>query len=224
MLKEFSIEIAILIIILIAYLSPYKSTVFKSQVLNPDYLFGEGYSVAHRIFTEITNPKIWSLYQTFLIFLSIFFLSIIAYCAVRLFEIRKKEHTHLHHEIHEYALHQKEKAEKEKSEAYVSHNPRWNKVLTYLSSGSSSDWKLAVIEADAILEGLSAELGFKGATLGDRLKMANQDNFKGLSSAWEVHNIRNRIAHEGLSFDLTEREAKRIIALYEQIFRNYGYI
>ena len=58
----------------------------------------------------------------------------------------------------------------------------------------------------------------------EKLKMANQDNFPSLTNAWEVHTIRNKIAHEGLSFELSQHEAKRIIALYEQIFRQYGFI
>ena len=68
------------------------------------------------------------------------------------------------------------------------------------------------------------QLGFQGENLGDRLKLANQDNFPHLTVAWEVHTIRNRIAHEGLAFELSQHEAKRVIALYEQIFHEYGYI
>ena len=83
---------------------------------------------------------------------------------------------------------------------------------------------MAIIEADSMLESLMADLGFHGNTLGDRLKMANQDTFKGLTSAWEAHTVRNRIAHEGLAFELSQHEAKRIITLYEHIFRQYGYI
>jgi len=54
--------------------------------------------------------------------------------------------------------------------------------------------------------------------------MANQENFPQLTTAWEVHTIRNKIAHEGLAFELSQHEAKRIIALYEQIFHGYGFI
>jgi hypothetical protein len=223
MLKTFGVEIVIVVLVLLLLISQSGSTVLKSQTLNPDYLFGQGSSIVRDVFTEISSPKYWSLFKSFLIFLSIFFISIICYCAVRLLEIRKKEHAHLHLELAEYEHHQKEKHHKEAAEA-ISHNPRWNKVLTYLASTSSSDWKLSIIEADSMLDALSSDLGFKGETLGERLKMANQDNFKGLSTAWEVHNIRNQIAHDGLAFELTEREAKRVIALYEQIFRNYGYI
>ena len=80
------------------------------------------------------------------------------------------------------------------------------------------------IPTDSMLEGLLDQMGFQGESLGDKLKSANQDNFPQLTSAWEVHTIRNRIAHEGLAFELTQHEAKRVIALYEQIFHAYGYI
>ena len=96
--------------------------------------------------------------------------------------------------------------------------------MAYLFSQHASDWKLAVIEADSMLENLMGQLGFAGENLGDKLKSATQESFKRLSSAWEAHAVRNRIAHEGASFELSQHEAKRVIALYEQIFREYGYI
>ena len=157
-------------------------------------------------------------------FLSIFFIAIILYCTVRMFEIRAKQHKHLKQEIAEYAHHQalQEREFREKEE--ISANERWIKVLNYLSSTNESDWKLAVIEADTMLEELMTQLGFKGENLGDKLKGADRENFRSLSSAWEVHIIRNKIAHEGASFNFSLREAKRVIALYEQIFREYGFI
>ncbi|MEK7588957.1 MAG: hypothetical protein AAB438_04030 [Patescibacteria group bacterium] len=169
----------------------------------------------------------WSLnlFKFFLYFLLLFFITVICYCAVRMLEIRKKEHEHLHHEIHEYAHKQKEKeAKAEKGIESVSKNPRWVSVLKSLSSENEADWKVAVIDADEMLADLMDELGFKGENLGEKLKLADRDKFHSLSAAWEVHTVRNRIAHEGSAFTLTTREAKRVIALYEQIFREFGYI
>jgi hypothetical protein len=153
-----------------------------------------------------------------------FFLTIICYTIVRLFEIRAKEHKHLQHEIAEYAYNKAEQEKRLREEVGGSKNEHWSQTLSYLFSQHGSDWKLAIIEADSMLEELLDQLGFKGENLGDRLKSANQDNFPGLTIAWEVHTIRNRIAHEGLAFELSQHEAKRVIALYEQIFHGYGYI
>ena len=221
-MKDFSVELIILVIIILVFIS--GASFLKSQFLNPDYLFNEGSSLSVQLFDKIVNPKTISLSRSILFLLTAFFFTIITYCVVRMFEIRKKEHAHLEQEIREYAHHQAERETQLQEGMDVSKNERWNKTLVYLFSESSSDWKLAVIEADAILESLMTELGFKGENLGEKLKSANQEDFRNLTTAWEVHTVRNRIAHEGLSFNLSQHEAKRVIALYERIFRQYGYI
>ena len=138
--------------------------------------------------------------------------------------IRIKEKRHLEHEIAEYARRQAERAKRLEEGEGVSKNERWRKVLTYIFSPNSADWKLAIIEADSMLEALLSELGFQGENLGEKLKGATKDSFRPLSSAWEVHTVRNKIAHEGLGYDISQQEAKRLIAIYEQIFREFGYI
>ncbi|MFA6076453.1 MAG: hypothetical protein WC735_00010 [Candidatus Paceibacterota bacterium] len=200
-------------------------SILGSKWLNPDYLFNQGVSFFSNLNFDIENgTKILSVFHTFLFLFAIFFLTIISYCIVRMFEIRKKEHKYLKHELAEYAHHQAEHERKLQEKEGVSKNERWVKTLHYLFSQHSGDWKLAIIEADAMLESLMGQLGFKGETFGDKLKSADQEKFRNLTSAWEVHTIRNRIAHEGASFELSQREAKRIISIYEQIFREFGFI
>ena len=165
--------------------------------------------------------------NSFLYLLIVFFLTVLVYCTIRMFEIRKKEHEHLRHEIAEYAHHQKEREKKKQEGSGATgkiKNERWENVLKHLYSESSADWKLAIIDADEMLFTLRGDLGFKGESLGDKLKSADRDDFHSLSAAWEVHTIRNRIAHEGLGYELSQREAKRVIALYEQIFHEFGYV
>lgn len=203
-----------------------EGTFLGSKFFNPLYLFNQGYNFFRELFSflaSVVDDAVTIYY--FLVFgLATFFLFVIFYCIIRLFEIRKKEHEHLHHEMVEYAHHLSEKEKKAQAGESGSTNPRWMKTLTYLFSSSSSDWKLAIIEADAMLDSLMDQLGFKGETLGEKLKGADQGNFRNLTAAWEVHTIRNRIAHEGLSYDISQHEAKRVIAIYEKIFHEFGYI
>jgi hypothetical protein len=201
-----------------------SGTFFDSKYFNPIYLFDQGVSALQHFFSFIFSAQVINITKGVLFFLGMFFLAIICYTIVRMFEIRKKEHAHLHHEIAEYAHNKAEYEKHLHEEAGGSKNERWSKTLNYLFSQHSSDWKLAIIEADSMLESLMGELGYKGESLGDKLKMANQDNFPQLTTTWEVHTIRNRIAHEGLAFELSQHEAKRVIALYEQIFHGYGFI
>ena len=196
-----------------------ENTVLGSKYLNPDYLFNKGVYFLSYIFNGGTINIIYMILSIF----SIFFLGVIIYVTIRMFEIREKEHKHLHHEIAEYAHNQKLK-EVEKESSGVFKNEKWKKVLDYAFSNNENDWKLAIIEADAMLFDLLVQLGFKGESLGDKLKSINFEKFKGLDTAWEVHNIRNKIAHEGSAFTLSSHETKRVISLYEQIFQEFGFI
>jgi hypothetical protein len=200
--------------------NPPPESILNTKYLNADYLFGWMTDFFNLIFSQETV----SILNTICMFLSLFFITLIFYCSIRMLEIRKKEHEHLMHELAEYKHHQAEKERKAAENGSVSHNERWRSVLNYLLSTNPGDWKLAVIEADSMLESLLEQLGFKGESLGDKLKAADPEKFRALPLAWEVHTVRNRIAHEGASFELSAHEAKRIIALYEQIFRPYGYI
>lgn len=207
----------------------FGNSLLGSKWFNPEYLLNQAILYFHQIVDAFNNTGIqfttvYNIFSLLLFGLVTFFLIIIFYTIIRLFEIRKKEHEHLHHEIEEYAHRHAEKEKKMREADVISKNPRWIKTLHHLFSQHESDWKLSVIEADSMLSDLMDQLGFRGETLGDKLKAASQSNFRSLSSAWEAHTVRNRIAHEGMNFQLTQREAKRVIALYEQIFREFGYI
>lgn len=199
-------------------------SVLGSQYLDPNYLFGKETDVAHNVWSFLTNNGVHSTYKTILFILSIFFVTIIFYSTIRMFEIRRKEHKHIHEEIEEYKR-RRIAREKEAAEGdAISDNEKWRQVLHLLFSTNENDWRLSIIEADAMLEMLLGQLGFLGENLGERLKNAGEQGFRQLNNAWEVHNIRNRIAHEGSTFGLSHHEAKRVIAMYEQIFREFGYI
>ncbi|MFA6586270.1 MAG: hypothetical protein WCS86_03885 [Candidatus Paceibacterota bacterium] len=196
-----------------------KDSILGSKFLNPDYLFSEGVKFLSYVLTERTLDVVYFILSMF----AIFFIGIIIYVTIRMFEIRAKEHAHLHHEIEEYA-HDQALKEKKAQEKGVFKNERWRKVLDYLFSTNENDWKLAIIEADSMLFDLLVQLGFKGDTLGDKLKNVDQKSFRFVNSAWEAHNIRNKIAHEGSSFEVSLHEAKRVINLYEEIFQEFRYI
>src|SRR3989344_106061 len=155
-------------------------SVFSSNWLNPDFLFNQGVALFNQIlnFFQNNNGQALSVFHTILFIFSLFFLTLISYCSVRLFEIRSKERRHLKHEIAEYARHQAEREKKKQEGESGSKNERWVKTLGYLFSQHASDWKLAVIEADSMLESLMGELGFKGESLGEKLKGATQDKFR----------------------------------------------
>lgn len=203
---------------------PDPNSFLGNKYLDPEYLFGKEVSGSRSVWSVLTDQKTIDAFHTALYMCAIFFITVILYSFVRLLEIRKKEHDHLHHEIEEYAHKHREKEKAGLADEAVSQNPRWRQVLQLLYSPNSNDWKLSVMEADAMLDSLLTNLGFQGQSLGEKLKMSGEQGFKHLNTAWEVHSIRNRIAHEGSIFEISHHEAKRVIALYEAIFRDFGFI
>ncbi len=103
-------------------------------------------------------------------------------------------------------------------------NPKWKLVLEHINSDDPNKWKLAIIEADIMLNELLDTLNLPGDSVGEKLKSVEMADFKSIDEAWEAHKIRNAIAHGGSEFLLNEREAKRVIGLYEQVFDEFELI
>lgn len=103
-------------------------------------------------------------------------------------------------------------------------NEKWEKVIKYANSSDASDWRLAIIEADVMLEKLLRIIGYKGESVGEMLKSVDKKEFLTIEHAWEAHKVRNAIAHSGGDFQLNERETKRVIALFEKVFKEFQVI
>lgn len=99
---------------------------------------------------------------------------------------------------------------------YADH-PKFAVIQGYVSSQSEALWRIGIMEADNLLLEVLNEKGYQGDGVGEKLKSAS---FKTIDLAWDAHKVRNRIAHEGSDFQLTERETKRAFMLYESVFRD----
>jgi hypothetical protein len=127
---------------------------------------------------------------------------------------------------HYYALSDEELREAEHAydEIYrgIHKQDRLHDVLTHSSSDNPNDWKLAIIEADIILDETLKKRGYVGSSLGERLRNISPTQLQSLNDAWEAHKIRNRIAHEGADFVLTKRVADETINRYRRVFTEFG--
>ena len=99
----------------------------------------------------------------------------------------------------------------------------WLQVKKRMESANVSDWKLAVLQADGILDDLLKRMGYDGDGLGERLKNIEPADFDSLDDVWVAHKMRNRIAHEPES-NLTIEDAKKTISLFEKALKEFEYI
>jgi hypothetical protein len=99
-------------------------------------------------------------------------------------------------------------------------NETWEAIRAKLLSENQSDWRLAIIEADIYMDRLLDDRGFHGDTTSDKLKQIGPGQLASVQIAWEAHKVRNRIAHDGAAFMLTQPEARRVLSYFEIVFRD----
>lgn len=101
---------------------------------------------------------------------------------------------------------------------------RWDAIISMFQSNDSTAWRMAIIDADAMMEDLVDSMGFQGQNFGEKLKQMQQVGVPWVQSAWDVHLLRNKLAHEGSRYPLNNREAYQVFKVYESIFQNTGYL
>lgn len=92
---------------------------------------------------------------------------------------------------------------------------QWAKITARLETGMESEAKLAVIEADSMLDDTLKRMGYGGETLGDRLKKLTSATIPNIAEVEEAHKTRNNIVHDP-DYRLSLDEARKIIAIYEK--------
>lgn len=226
--------VVLIFIVVFGWAKPFDPT-----YLNLEYLFQRILDVVQAIVNFFINNQMGLLLKLIITGICILLIGLIFYLFLRLLEMEEhhRDHVYPHDDDEGHTILEntrsfmvRETADVDTEEAYVpvTEEPqglyKWQMVIKHVSSKNPSDWKLAIIEADTILDALVEGAGYEGTSLGERLKNADKGTFKTLDYAWEAHTVRNKIAHEGSSFNLTEREAKRVIQLYEQVFQEFKYI
>lgn len=100
---------------------------------------------------------------------------------------------------------------------------RWKNVLKRLETANEEEYKLAVLEADTMLDQALKRMGFAGDTLADRLQKVSTGIISNLPEVHEASRIRNNIVHDP-NYRLTLSEARRIIEIYETAFQGLDLI
>lgn len=158
--------------------------------------------------------------QVICLSLSVLLLIGIIYATVRVNQIRKLERTALA----EASGQNPNQPSVAAVEDPLRTNPRWEHIKKLMESDSEGDWRVAIIEADIMLSDMVDRMQYPGETLGEKLKVIEKSDFNTIDNAWEAHKFRNKIAHEGSDMQLSQRQARRVIELYESVFEEFHYI
>lgn len=98
----------------------------------------------------------------------------------------------------------------------------WLAIERQLVKGEEPSYHLALLNADKLLDQALRQRGFKGDTMGERMKTARQI-WSNANAVWTAHKLRNRIAHEPdvkVSYD----DARRSLSAFKQALKDIGAI
>ncbi|MCA9353546.1 hypothetical protein KC842_01610 [Candidatus Nomurabacteria bacterium] len=189
---------------------------FSPNFLNLEYLFYKLYLFFKWVVSIFTKNRDFSIAEFIFKVILLVLITVICYTLVRIYEGNRKK------EKKEKSLHDDAMIKSKPSEIHK--NERWERIKTLMQSDKDTDWRIAIVEADTILDELIVRAGYKGENLGERLKSIEPSDFPYLNSAWEAHKVRNRIAHDGMNFELSRHTADEAIRNFEAVFRDLGFI
>lgn len=97
----------------------------------------------------------------------------------------------------------------------------WAKIRKRMESGSESDYKLAIIEADDFLTNLLEDRGYEGQDFAESIKNAGKLISPIESQIMSAHEVRNSIVYDS-DYKLDLEQAKKILGIYETAVNTVG--
>jgi len=97
----------------------------------------------------------------------------------------------------------------------------WEHIKGLANSSSPSDWNMAVLRADALLDDVLQHLGYEGLTIAERLKLVDSTKLPSVDEVWSAHRLRNMIAHDPMEKQ-TRESIIHALRVYEKAFKELG--
>ncbi len=92
----------------------------------------------------------------------------------------------------------------------------WEEIIEQADQ-STMGAKLAVIEADKLVDNVLKSMVIPGETMGERLKAAAY-KYPKIREVWPAHKLRNQLVHDS-DFKLTQARAKRALKDFEKALK-----
>lgn len=95
----------------------------------------------------------------------------------------------------------------------------WMKITARLKTGKEDEYKLALIEADNMLDDILFKMGYKGESIEDKLKQVTDGVLPNSEQLLEARKIRNNVVYDP-DYSLREEEARRAMSVYEKALQD----
>lgn len=97
----------------------------------------------------------------------------------------------------------------------------WKEIANLANSPNPSEWNMAIIRADGLLDTILKDRGYEGDTMADRLKIVDPSKLPSMDRVWSAHRLRNMIVH-GPAIEHTKETISHAIKSFELALRELG--
>lgn len=97
---------------------------------------------------------------------------------------------------------------------------RWQEIEKMLDGPGEMNYKIAVMEADKLLDFVLKSMTMSGKDMGERIRFASF-KYGRLRKVWWAHVLRNQLVHEA-TFSLDHATAKRAIKTFRHALEELG--
>ena len=96
---------------------------------------------------------------------------------------------------------------------------QWRKIMRRLDTGSESEYKLAIIESDTLLDEMLKKMRLAGETMDERLERITPLMISNVEELKNAHQVRNSIVYDP-DYRLNLQEARRTLSVYQKTFES----
>ena len=98
---------------------------------------------------------------------------------------------------------------------------KWGKIKKRLEKDNEAEYKLALIEADKMLDDILKKMGYGEESLNEKLKHISSSDVSNLEELLRVNEICQNIVHDP-DYRLNKEKAEEIIDIFEKSFKDLG--
>ena len=100
---------------------------------------------------------------------------------------------------------------------------KWQKITDRIDQNNSSQYKVAILEADKIVDDVIKGMGYKGENMIERLDQSGASHIENAEELKKAHQVRNKIIHEA-DYQIDRNTAKKIVEIYENFLHQSDFL
>jgi len=154
------------------------------------------------------EPSVWLiLFKVIVLFIDLFMIAFMVYALLKTGWLNKI----LLYDVQEFLTYKHYGLSQTKN--------KWKEIEKYFKKGTEPEMKLAIVEADSLLDNILRVMSYKGKDLSSRLDGINEDILENLTDVKECHKIYSNIVHDP-TYRLDFKSAEDALKVYRDALVN----